>query len=93
MGYDANIREESRKHYTSWRASDKTGISFEALNAGSLQRIADACEKMCIDRETLEGSVARWRGQCHMAEVDNAALKRSNAALRGVITKLKARNA
>lgn len=66
-------------------------FTVDGINMGSLQRIADACEKMCQDREglerrlkSMEESRDRWWSQCECE-------KYSNRALRGVITKLKRR--
>lgn len=77
-------RELSRKEWM----GDNT---VEKIDSGSLQRIADACEKMCWDREKLERDKAfalkdavRWR-EWYKAE------RRRNAALRGQITKLRKR--
>lgn len=75
-------RQASRHNWNS-------GDTIEDINAGSLQRIADACETMCRDRETLERD---YRYVCRSLDEyrsDMQRLMRKNAALRGVITKLK----
>lgn len=80
--------KESRK---GWYDPSRDKPSREQLQLGCLQRIADATETMCKDREKLErdyqymrDSRDRYRSQCER-------LERSNAALRGVITKMKRR--
>lgn len=75
-------REASRNEWN----SDNTR---EDINSGSLQRIADACEKMCRDREQLEQKCQYLRRRHEILCEELAYLYRSNAALRGVITKLK----
>ena len=79
------MRDASRQEFTT-----KDGaLGYEAINGGSLQRIADACELMARDREEMERLLARrkerldyWSERCERAE-------RSNAGLRGYITRLK----
>jgi hypothetical protein len=78
----SDFREASRNHWTS-------NTSVEHINAGSLQRIADAMELSCKDRERLERNYAnmrRWRDE---AKACSERLARSNAALRGVIKRMK----
>jgi len=59
------------------------------LKLGCLQRIAAATELACKDREKLERDYAnmrRWRDE---AKACSERLARSNAALRGVIKRMK----
>jgi len=78
------LRESSK---SSWNGSG----SIEHINAGSLQRIADAVETMSgsyadlIHERDLYARQSNW----NFERADR--LVRSNAALRGVITKLKKR--
>ena len=51
-----DLREGSRRK---WLSNGAT-LNDSQLQAGALLRIADACEKMCLDREQLE------RGYAHM---------------------------
>jgi len=76
------LRDES-KH--SW---DGLG-TFESINSGSLQRIADACELMAKDRERLESDFGRVKRNAELYHELCLRAERRNAALRGVITKLK----
>lgn len=76
------LRESSHKD---WQSGD----TIEHINAGSLQRIADATELMAknyaeliAERDQARRSETYWRD-----EADRIA--RSNNALRGVITKMK----
>jgi hypothetical protein len=59
------------------------------IQTGCLQRIAAAMELLCKDREKLERDYAnmrRWRDE---AKACSERLARSNAALRGVIKRMK----
>lgn len=75
-------REASERNW----ASDNT---LEHINAGYLQRIADACEKMCLDREKLERDYKYMRENRDYYRRLSESQKRSAASLKGVITKLK----
>jgi hypothetical protein len=75
-------REQSKK--------DWTGQStIEAINSGSLQRIADATEKMAQSYTDMERSRNYFKGLYEERKSSIMLLRRSDAALRGVITKLK----
>lgn len=78
----ADFREDSRKRWHS-------NTSIEHINAGSLQRIADAVELSCKDREKLERDYAYIRKARDLAQERADRLARSNAALRGVIKRMK----
>ncbi len=77
-------REESRKE---WISRGR----IEEIDSGSLQRIADATERMAASYVSLEASRDQYKvlfnGEKRIAE----RLWRSNAAYRGVVTKLKKR--
>ena len=77
-----NQREDSRRNWNS-------GSTIENINSGSLQRIADACELIAKDREKLEQECDWLRRNRDYYSAKAERLNRSNAALRGVITKLK----
>lgn len=79
----ANQREVSRQN---WKAN---GPTVEEINAGSLQRIADAVEKMAQSYDAMRTDRDYWkdRAEWRMAEITR--LERSNRSLRGVITRLK----
>lgn len=77
-----NMRDESRKN---WEA----GNSLEVINAGSLQRIADATEAMAKSYTALR-SHADWLEQDRkrlQATIER--LNHSNAALRGHLKRIK----
>ncbi len=79
-----NHREISRAQYN---AADPP--SCAEINTGSLQRIADATEKMASSYDSLRNDrdmYCRWYKEGREAI---AKLERRNAALKGVITKLK----
>lgn len=77
-----DFRESSKKRWNS-------GSSVEHINAGSLQRIADAMELSCKDREKLERDYAYMRKARDLAQARADRLTRSNSALRGVIKRMK----
>ena len=81
-------KTESRLDYGN-DVHEDSGLTIEAINAGSLQRIADATEKMAVrhtdlmrERDSFKASRDYWEKQYEDAV-------RSNRSLRGQITKLK----
>jgi uncharacterized coiled-coil DUF342 family protein len=80
------MKESSKRE---WTSRDIT----EDINVGSLQRIADACEKMALRHTELidaRDKYANWLRNC---EAERDALRKQVSALRGVITKLRRRAA
>lgn len=63
----------------------------EHITLRSLKRIADSLELMAKDRITLEEKYKRLKDMYFDLRKTKEALERSNAALRGVITKMKKR--
>lgn len=84
MGTFLSHKDASR---IAWGVSDNNP-SLEQKSFGALQRIADACEKMCTDRERLERDLKRAIEYGAAMDRRVACLRRSNASLRGQITKL-----
>lgn len=77
-------REESRKDYWS-----KRPMTNEDLQTGAVMRMADSLEKMEKPWADLI-SDNKWLRGCYDRNTDTIAdLRRSNAALKGVITKMK----
>ena len=77
-----NQREKSREDFTA-------ESSYESINSGSLQRIADACEKMAASYDSVRNDrdlYKRWYEERGRA-IDY--LNKRIASLRGVITKMK----
>ena len=83
-----SYKEESRKDYGA-TIPKNINLSIDQLNCGAILRIAEAVEKMCLDREKLERDYKYMckRRDYFMKECDK--LSRSNAALRGHIRRLK----
>ena len=81
-----NQREASRRD---WRTNSVTGASIEEINSGSLQRIADATEKMAASYDALRNERDRLQRWYDTAKAEWQLLARRNAALRGVITRMK----
>ena len=90
-----DLREESRKPY---RAAHSGNFTSNDLQDGSLLRIADAIERLAIGKTELQtqneldeakGQLERSR-QYHAEKNETISrLNHQNAALRGVVTKLK----
>lgn len=81
-----NFREASSRD---WKTGSESGATFEEINSGSLQRIADATEKMAKRYDDLIYDRDLYMKMYKDKRGESESLFRSNAALRGVITKLK----
>lgn len=79
---NGDTREHSRKRWN----NDST---LEGINAGSLQRIADATEKMAVSYSQLIAERDNYKRWYYEKMERNDSLIRSIIAYRGVITKLK----
>jgi hypothetical protein len=77
----ASFREDSKKHWNS-------DTSVDQINAGSLQRIADATELMAVTHVALQEDRDRYKRWYQDSEKTRKYLLLSNAALKGQITKL-----
>lgn len=77
-----NFREHSKQNFE----SDKT---VEHINAGSLQRIADATELMAKNYTNLQNDVDRYRGWYKEGREEIDRLNKRISGLKGVITKMK----
>lgn len=80
-----SLIEHSKIHYVS--ISDRP--TCEEISTGALQRIADASELMAKNHEKMERDLnyLKERHRENLARISK--LERSNAALKGVITRLK----
>ena len=78
----ATMRESSKREWTSSSLRDD-------INTGSLQRIADATEKMAVSHVELSDNLERYKRLYVSEQETSKRLNRSNVALRGVITKLR----
>lgn len=76
------MRESSKKEWTSVE-------NIEHINTGSLQRIADAVEKMATNHLELMRQRDTYQISYKNEQRRREAAERTIAALRGVITKLK----
>ena len=77
----------------SWEVgSDVANPSVDAISAGSLQRIADATEKMAENWSRLADDRDYQKRRAEEAERYAAIRNRRISALRGVITRLKNRS-
>lgn len=76
------LRAHSRKEWNAER-------TLEAINAGSLQRIADATEKMAASYDAMRIDRDSWKARYEERRVECSRLALSIRSLRGVITRLK----
>jgi hypothetical protein len=85
MPDDKTLRDCSRRDYRAKGAR----ATCEELNVGSLQRIANSLEQIAADKETLERNLedARRTAEYWCKRASDA--ESSNAALRGVITRMR----
>jgi methyl-accepting chemotaxis protein len=80
-----SLKDASRQIY-----SGSPAPTINEINAGSLQRIADAVEKMASNYAQLQNDRDRYKHRAEENAKSAEKLARQNSALRGVITKLKA---
>lgn len=80
-----NQREASKQNWNS------TNTVMD-INSGSLQRIADATEKMASSYDNLRNDRDLYKKWYEEGNENRNKLERKISALRGVITKLKKRN-
>lgn len=83
MPQSKTLRDHSRTQYVN---SEPTN---ENINAGSLQRIADACERMAGNYVQMQNELERYRRYYDEKQKKIATLEKKNATLRGVINRLK----
>lgn len=80
-----SYREMSKVHYGHSR--DEAGI--EAINAGSLQRIADATEKMAQSYDAMTKDRDWYKSRLMQEQQAYSRMERRVRALRGVITRMR----
>jgi hypothetical protein len=81
---------------TDYRAMSRMGFnqtpdqySNDNINTGCLQRIADATEKMAYNYTQMQKDLEWYKNAYKQSGQSYAKLEKRNAALKGVITKLK----
>ncbi len=77
-----NFKEASKQVWTS-------NNSTEHINAGSLQRIADACELMAKNYTSMQNDLKWAKDRNQRLERELLTMTRSNRSLRGYIKRLK----
>lgn len=80
------LKEESKKNYS----TRNSVASCEELQIGCLQRIADAVEAIVPRYQSLIDDAQYARKDAACVRAINQKLERRLAAMRGVVTKLKA---
>ncbi len=79
------LRDESRKEF----AISGTSGTHDEIRTGSLQRIADACEKMASNYLKLQEDLDLHKRWLELERDRKFQAWRKISALRGVITKMK----
>ena len=79
------LRDASKKEFT---IVGERG-THEEINTGSLQRIADSCERMGRNYIALETDLNWYKEAYERERNEKRRAWRRNSALRGVITKMK----
>jgi len=79
-------REASKRD---WNCDDSSAVMQSEIDGGSLQRIADAVEAMAQYHVHLIRDLEEYKGKYRVEQARCVRLLRSNAGLRGVITKMK----
>lgn len=80
---DKTLREHSQIHYTSLTKT------LEDINTGSLQRIADAVEKMAANYDDMKKSRDWWKDYANDLVARTQKQSKTIRALRGHNTRLK----
>jgi len=81
-----SMREESKKEY-----SHNIPSCIEAINTGSLQRIADATEAMAKNFIQMQKDLNYYRNRLDEKSGESDMWYRKYCAMKGVVTKLKKR--
>lgn len=82
-----SLKDESRRNWT----SKSYQLSQKQIHLGAILRIADATEKMCLDREQLERDYNYMRKSRDKYRELYETERRRNAGLKGYISRLKRR--
>ena len=80
-----NMRDASVQNY----GLQGVRPTYDEINSGSLQRIADATEKMAGNFTALQNKAASLERDLELSRACSLRLARQNTALRGVITRIK----
>lgn len=86
-----NYRVESRDKQWGAHVDSGKNVTLDQINCGSLLRIADAVELMAQEHAKLVHDRDWYKRMYEDERNRSTRLERSNAALRGVITKMKKR--
>ena len=77
-----------RDHSKIFYGNDPSNFtSLEQINCGSLQRIADATEKMAASYDAMRNDRDYWKGRAEREQASRSRADHSNRSLRGVITR------
>jgi len=83
-----NLRQQSKNQITS-EAEEGCSLPLEYINTGSLQRIADATEKMAVNYAQIIEEKENYKRWFELAEERCKKKSKEIANMRGQITKLK----
>lgn len=81
-----SFRDHSK---TDWGSNTNEFPGLERINAGSLQRIADATEAMAKNYIEQQQSLEYYRNRSRRLEAENQHLRNSRAAIKAHNTRLK----
>ena len=81
-----SYREESKGN---WGIYQEETLNLDQINTGAILRIADATEKMASNYVKMENELSYYKKQSLQRYDEIEKLRRSNAALRGVIKRMK----
>ena len=79
------LRDASRRNFS----TRESRADHQEINTGSLQRIADAVEKMAANYDNLSANRDYWKRRAEENRECSQRLMRRVTALRGVITRMK----
>ena len=83
-----SYRQKSRAN---WGRNTTQALTLDEVQLGAILRIADAAEAMAKNHVQLQSERDHYKQCCDQEQERVAKLERSNAALRGQITRLKNR--
>ncbi len=85
-----DYRDESRKR---WGQDDQDGrsgqLNIDQIQLGAILRIADATEKMCVDRVKLESDLLFYKTIANNRQSEIESLRRSKSSYIGKFRQMK----
>lgn len=88
-GIMSNFKSYKEQSKANWGIFQDEGLNINQIQLGAILRIADASEKMASNYVKLENDLKFYKDRYESGQKDIEKLRRSNAALRGVIKRMK----